>query len=87
MSKYLEVEWDIIGNGEEHHGMNAACPEDYGSRPCLREMSSYCEEVGGLPYLEQPGREDRRPCRNSLVKAGNDKEDATNGDQGNSLGV
>jgi len=67
--------------------MNAACPEKYGSSPCLREMSSHCEEVRGLPYLEQSGREDRRPSRNSLVKAGNDEEDATDGDQGNSLRV
>ena len=41
----------------------------------------------GPSYLEQPGREDRRPRRNSLVEASNDEEDTTNGDQGNSLGV
>lgn len=39
----------------------------------------------GLPYLEHPGREDGRPCRNGLVEAGGDKENGTNGNQGDSV--
>ena len=38
----------------------------------------------GLPYLEQPGWEDRRPWREGLVNSGDDKERTTNDDQGDS---
>lgn len=39
----------------------------------------------GVPYLEQSGWENRRACRNNFVEAGSNKENGTNGDQGNSF--
>jgi hypothetical protein len=38
----------------------------------------------GPPYVEQPGREDRRPRCDCLVNAGDNKENATDDNQGDS---
>ena len=40
VSKYLEIEGDIVRDGEEYQSVNDACDKDYGGGPCLRRNIS-----------------------------------------------
>lgn len=61
MSKNLEVEGDIVGNGEEDQGVEESCNKEDGGCPSLREASSCWDFINSLvaTYMEQPGRKDR----------------------------
>lgn len=51
MTEHLEIEGNIVGNGEEDQGMDKGCYEEDGGGPGLREPLSYRNEISMVHEL------------------------------------
>lgn len=56
MSEHLEIEREVVGNGEERHGVGGTRNKEYGGSSRLREMLSYRDGICNVcPTLNNRG--------------------------------